>query len=121
MPAHHKLEQFMDEYLRAAGIADAKKSPLWRTTYRKTRRLTENRLHRVDVWRMIRRRAADAGIETPISCHTWRATGITNYIQNGGTLEKAQRMANHESARTTGLYDRSDDELTLEEVERIRI
>jgi integrase len=57
-----------------------------------------------DVFRMIRRRARDAGIRTPIGCHTFRATGITNYLENGGTLEKAQFMAAHESARTCRRY-----------------
>jgi len=58
---------------------------------------------------------------TPICCHSFRATGITNYLLNGGTLEKAQKMANHESAKSTKLYDRRDDDLTLDEVERITI
>ena len=70
---------------------------------------------------MIRRRARDAGIASPMNAHTFRATGITNYLENGGTLEKAQFMAAHESARTTGLYDRRGDEVTLDEVERIAI
>lgn len=76
---------------------------------------------RRDVYEMVRRRASDAGIETAIGCHTFRATGITNYLSNGGTLEKAQAFANHESARTTKLYDRRDDTLSLDEVERITI
>jgi site-specific recombinase XerD len=74
-----------------------------------------------DAWRMIRRRAADAGINTAIGCHSFRATGITNYLENGGTLENAQKMAGHESARTTKLYDRRGDELTLDEIEKIQI
>jgi integrase/recombinase XerD len=44
-----------------------------------------------------------------------------SYLLNGGTLEKAQKMANHESAKTTKLHDRREDELTLDEVERISI
>ena len=64
---------------------------------------------RGDVYRMIRGRARDAGIETPIGCHSFRATGITAYLKNGGRLELAQQMAGHESARTTGLYDRRDE------------
>ena len=121
MPAHHKLEEFMEAYLNAAAIREQKDSPLFPTAYRKTKQLTANRMHRVDAWRMVRRRAKDAGIETPIGCHTFRATGITNYLINGGTLEKAQQMANHESSRTTGLYDHRSDELNLDEIERIRI
>ena len=68
---------------------------------------------------MVRRRAKEARIETAIGCHTFRATGITVYLSNGGTLEKAQQMAAHESAKTTKLYDRTNDEITLGEVERI--
>jgi integrase len=83
------------------------------------RELTGNPLLQPDVWRMIRRRAADAGIETEIGCHTFRATGITAYLRNGGRLEVAQQMAAHESARTTGLYDPRSDEVSLDEVERI--
>ena len=74
-----------------------------------------------DAWRMIRRWAADAGIETAIGCHSFRATGITNYLKNGGSLERAQYMARHSSARTTKLYDRRGDELTLDEIEKIQI
>jgi site-specific recombinase XerD len=119
MPAHSKLEEHLDAYIKEAGIADDKKGPLFRTTYRRTQRLTDNRVQQPDVWRMIRRRARDAGILTPIGCHSFRATGITNYLRHRGTLEKAQRMANHESARTTGLYDHSGDELTAEEIQKV--
>ena len=70
---------------------------------------------------MIKRRAKDAEILTPLCCHSFRATGITVYLENGGQLEKAQQIAAHESPRTTKLYDRSDDTLTLEEVEKISI
>lgn len=63
----------------------------------------------------------DTGIEAPIGCHTWRGTGITDYLENGGTLENAAAIAAHESPRTTKLYDRADDEITLDEVERIAI
>ena len=74
-----------------------------------------------DVWRMIRRCAKNAGIRTEIGCHSFRATGITAYLKNGGKLEIAQRMANHESARTTGLHDRREDEISLDEVKKISI
>jgi integrase/recombinase XerD len=78
-------------------------------------------MHRIDVWRMIRRRAAAAGIDAEMCCHTFRATGLTNFLANGGTLENAQAMADHASPRTTQLYDRTGDEITLDEVERIAI
>jgi hypothetical protein len=78
-------------------------------------------MHRIDVYRMIQRRAAAMGLKVRISCHTFRATGITASMDAGGTLEHAQRMAAHESPRTTKLYDRTGDAITLDEVERIRI
>jgi hypothetical protein len=62
-----------------------------------------------------------AGFLTPVGCHTWRATGITIYLENNGRLKHAQQMAGHESPRTTKLYDRTKDEITLSEVERIRL
>jgi integrase len=74
-----------------------------------------------DAWRMIRKRAKKAGIKTLIGCHGFRATGITNCLENGGTLENAQATANHEPPRTTKLYDRTRDQITLDEVERIAI
>jgi len=121
IPAHHRLEEFLDAYLDGGGSRVEKKHPLFRTAVGRSGHLSANRLTRNDVYRMVKRRAADAGIETAIGCHTFRATGITNYLTNGGTLEKAQQLANHESARTTKLYDRRDDKLSLDEVERISI
>jgi integrase len=70
---------------------------------------------------MIKRRSRLAGLSEKICCHTFRATGITTYLENGGTIERAQAIANHESPRTTKLYDRTSDEISLDEVERIRI
>jgi integrase len=70
---------------------------------------------------MIRRRAGGAGIKTQVGNHTFRATGITAYLKNGGSLENAAAMANHASTRTTQLYDRRRDEMSLDEVERISI
>jgi integrase/recombinase XerD len=121
MPAHHKLEAYLDEYIRAAGLAGEPKSPLFRSGVRRTGTLTATSMHRVDAWRMIRRRAADLSMHVKIGGHTFRATGITAYIEAGGTLENAQVMATHESPRTTKLYDRTRDEITLDEVERITI
>jgi len=121
MPTHHNLDRYLEEYITAAGIAQDRKGPLFRTSKGRGRELADRPLLQSDVWRMIRRRAAEAGIETEIGCHTFRATGITAYLKNGGRLEIAQQMAAHESARTTGLYDRRSDEVSLDEVERIGI
>jgi integrase/recombinase XerD len=70
---------------------------------------------------MIQRRIEQANLKVEANCHTFRATGITAYLLNGGTIEKAQAIAAHESPRTTKLYDRATDEITLDEVERIAI
>ncbi len=120
MPAHHLLESYIDEYVKAAGIAVEKAAPLFRTLGGRGRKqLTGERMTRQDARRMIVRRALKAGIITRLGCHTFRATGITVYLLNGGLLEYAQQMAAHESARTTKLYDRRNDQVTLDQVERI--
>jgi site-specific recombinase XerD len=121
MPVHHKLEIFIDEYITAAGIGEDGKAPLFRTARGRTGTLTAESMHRIDAYRMIRRRAAEAGFKQKLGCHVFRATGITAYLEAGGTLENAQAMAAHESPRTTKLYDRTDDAVTLDEVERIAI
>ena len=121
VPCHHNLEQLLDEYIAAAGIAGAPEAPLFRTAAGKTGQLTGNSMWQQDAYRMIQRRAADAGIKTRIGNHTFRATGITAYLKNSGKLEVAQHIANHESPRTTKLYDRRQDEISLDEVERIAI
>jgi len=121
MPCHHKLEAYLDAYLAAAGIAEDRKGPLFRAAIGRTGKLSSRPVSRTDVWYMVRRRAADAQLETSIGCHTFRATGITDYLTNGGKLEIAQRMAGHANAKTTGLYDRRSDDISLSEVEKIGI
>jgi site-specific recombinase XerD len=119
VPCHHTLEKFLDEYIARAGIAGDAEGPLFRTTGRKTG--DAHSMWQQDVYRMIQRRAAAAGIATKIGNHTFRATGITAYLKNKGLLEHAQTIANHASPRTTKLYDRRSDEITLDEVEKIAI
>lgn len=121
VPAHHNAEAYMDAYLDAADMWEETKAPLFRSVLGKTRMLTPHAMMRQDVWRMIKRWAKDAGVSERICCHTFRATGITAYLENGGTVEKAQAIAAHESLWTTKLYDRTGDEITLDEVERIAI
>jgi integrase/recombinase XerD len=120
VPAHHNAEEYLDAYLEAANLWDQKKGPLFRSVDRRLH-LSLNPLTRTDVLRMIKRRALAAGLPYSTCCHTFRVTGITAYLENGGTIENAQAIANHESPRTTKLYDRTSDEITLDEVERIAI
>ena len=120
VPAHHKAEEYLDAYLAAVSNNSQKGQPLFRTLDRKGQ-LTERRMHRTEVLSMIKRRARQAGLTTAVCCHSFRATGITCYLLSGGTLEHAQRIAAHESPRTTKLYDRTSDEISLDEIERIVI
>jgi site-specific recombinase XerD len=121
MPCHHNLETYLTAYLEQVGIGDDPKGPLFRTIGRGTGRLTRTPLPQANAYAMIGRRAAAAGIETKLGNHSFRATGITAYLKNGGTLEKAAVMANHASTRTTQLYDRRSDAVSLDEVERIGV
>ena len=122
MPCHHALAEALRAYIDAAGIAEDRKGYLFRTSRgHRGVELSEGPMGQPDAWRMIRKRAVAVGIHAPIGNHSFRATGITAYLANGGALEHAQEMAAHESPRTTKLYDRTKERLTLDEVERIRL
>lgn len=121
VPVHHKVEEFLDAYLEEGALWDAKGTPLFRTTVATTRKLTENGLQRQEAWAMIKRRAVLAGVNTDACNHTFRASGITNYLKNGGSRDNAQKIAAHEDVRTTALYDRREDTISLDEIERIRL
>jgi integrase/recombinase XerD len=117
VPVHHKAQDYVTEYLEKAGFRP--NAPLFQTFRKK--KPTGRAMSRSEAYRMIRRRAIDAGVSAPVSCHSFRATGITVYLENNGTLETAQKIAAHESPRTTKLYDRTDDQLTLDEIEKISV
>jgi site-specific recombinase XerD len=121
MPCHHNLEVYLHAYIDGCGLGSDPKGALFRTIGRGTGELTPTPLPQANAYAMIGRRAAAAGISTKIGNHTFRATRITAYLKNGGTLEKAAAMANHSSTRTTQLYDRRSDEVSLDEVERVAI
>jgi site-specific recombinase XerC len=121
MPCHHTLDAYLHAYLDGTGIGGDPKGPLFRTIQRGTGQLSDTPLPQANAYAMVRRRAIAAGIATKIGNHTFRATGITAYLKNGGTLENAAAMANHASTRTTQLYDRRRDDISLDEVERIRV
>lgn len=118
MPCHHLLEHFLLAYTERAKLVAADE-PLFRSLDRVTGGLTSRRLLHANAYDMIKRRCRNAGLSANVCCHSFRATGITTYLLNGGTIERAALMANHTSIRTTQLYDHRDDETTLDEVERI--
>jgi integrase len=103
MPCHHNLETYLHAYIESAEIAGDQNGWLFRTNRGRSGALTREPMSQSDAWRMIRRRSHVAGIATKIGNHSFRATGITEYLRNSGKLEIAQQMANHGSARTTGL------------------
>ena len=109
----------LDEYIVAAGLQSGQ--PLFQSLNSLGTAVTGGALNRYNAWAAIRKRAKAPGFPTPVGCHTWRATGITIYLENDGRLKHAQQMAGNESPRTTKLYDRTKDEITLSEVERIRL
>jgi integrase len=127
MPCHHTLEDYLTEYMEAAGLSGADAAtPLFQSFKRRPYgrgepELSGRALTRVEAWAMVQRRAVAAGIDTHVCNHTFRGTGITTYLENGGTLENAKVMAAHASVRTTQLYDRRRDDVTLDEVVKINI
>ncbi len=120
VPAHHRAAAALDEYLAVAEVEEPK-AALFQSVDPVGRRLTGRALQRRVVLAMIKRRAAAAALPVSTCCHTFRATGITAYLSNGGTLEHAQQIAGHASPKTTKLYDRTADTITVDEIERIVI
>ena len=122
MPCHHTLDAHLVSYMAIAGLGEDPKAPLFQTMARDRRGLSGRRLNRTEAWYMVRRRARAAGIDTAVSCHTFRGTGITAYLQHpDAKLEEAQKMAAHSDPKTTRLYDRRSQAVTIDDVERIRI
>ena len=120
LPVHHKLEELLDEYLKATGLGAEPGSPLFPAALGKTGNLSRRPLVRTDAADMLKRRLKQAGLPAHYSPHSFRATGITNFLENDGTLEAAQRIAGHADSRTTKLYDRRGQKVLLEDMERIR-
>src|SRR5215468_8949515 len=120
LPVHHKLEELLDEYLNATGLGAEPGSLLFPAAVGKTGKLSRRPLRRTDASDMLKRRLKQAGLPAHYSPHSFRATGITNFLENDGTLEAAQRIAGHADSRTTKLYDRRGQKVLLEDMERIR-
>jgi len=120
LPVHHKLEELLDEYLKVTGLGAEPGSPLFPASIGKTGKLSRRPLVRTDAADMLKRRLKQAGLPAHYSPHSFRATGITNFLENDGTLEAAQRIAGHADSRTTKLYDRRGQKVLLEDMERIR-
>jgi site-specific recombinase XerD len=120
VPLHHKAKDYLDAYLEVAGIEE-EGAPLFQTIGR-SKELTGRALSRTSILRMVKARAKEGGLDPRrVCCHTFRGTGITAYLGNGGKLEVAQHIAGHSDASTTKLYDRRRELVNQEEVEKIAI
>ena len=111
MPCHHNLDAYLHAYIDGALAGGDKKAFVFRSARGRSGVLSDTPMSQADVYRMIGRRAQAASVATKIGCYSFRAIGITEYLRNSGKLEVAQQMANYESARTTGLYDRRQDQV----------
>ena len=78
-------------------------------------------MSRLSALKIIKRPTRKAGLPVEICAHSFRGTGITEHLRNGGNLDVAARIAGHESTRTTQLYNRLQEEMSLDEIERIHI
>jgi site-specific recombinase XerD len=120
IPCRHDLEQFIHDYMAAAGNALEKDAPLFRSMDRR-RQLTDKALHRVDAAAMLKRRLKAAGLPANLCCHSFRSTTATDLITQGVALEDVQYLLGHADPRTTRLYDRTKRQVTRNIVERISI
>lgn len=120
IPCRHDLEQFIHDYLAAAGVALENDAPLFRSLDRR-RRITARGIHRVEVHNMLKRRLRRAGLPPNLSSHSFRATTATDLLNQGTSLEDVQYLLGHSDPRTTRLYDRRKKEVTRNIVERISI
>jgi integrase/recombinase XerD len=122
VPVHHKAREYLDAYLGEAGIREEREAALFQSLKGRTGELTGKRLKADNVLQMVKRRAEEAGFDpAQVTCHTFRATGITTYLENDGDLETAQHIAGHASANTTRIYDHRNERVDQEEIERVRI
>ncbi len=120
LPCHRDLEEVLLDYIETAKI-HGKDTPLFQSVRGRSQTLLGTRVSRSDIYKMIRRRTERIGLPPLYGCHSFRATGITVFLDNGGTLEKAQKIAGHASPETTKLYDRRVQRDLREEIQRMRI
>jgi site-specific recombinase XerD len=121
IPAHHLVVEYVRAYRSAAELEPRSRAPLFQSAPRRGRKLTGKAMHRADVWAMVKRRCAGAGLGANICNHSFRATGITIHQENGGRIEDAAELAGHASTRTTQLYNHKGRKIARAEVERVQL
>ena len=118
---HSKAKEAVDFWLERSLLASNPSAPLFPSLGKNRETIELRRLDRRSVLKLVKKRAKACGILKRVCCHSFRATGVTQYMNSGGTIEIAQRIAGHTSSSTTRIYDRSGDQLTLQEIERVQI
>jgi integrase/recombinase XerD len=119
VPVHSKAREAIDQWLLASELGCNPSAPLF-PAFGKNKKTPELRhMDRTSVWKLVQARARASGLEKRVCCHSFRATGITEYMSAGGSLDIAQRIAGHSQLSTTKIYDRSRDRLTMDEIEKI--
>ena len=119
VPVHSKAREAIDQWLLASDLGCNPSAPLF-PAFGKNKKTPELRhMDRTSVWKLVQARARASGLEKRVCCHSFRATGITEYMSAGGSLDIAQRIAGHSQLSTTKIYDRSRDRLTMDEIEKI--
>ena len=121
VPVHSKAKEAVDLWLERSHLASNPSAPLFPSFGKNRETIESRRLDRRSVLKLVEKRAKASGTLKRVCCHSFRATGVTEYMNSGGTIEIAQRIAGHTSPATTRIYDRSGDQLTLEEIERVQI
>jgi integrase/recombinase XerD len=121
VPVHSKAREAIDLWLEASGLATKPAAPLFPSFGKNRETIELMRLDRRSILKLVEKRAEVSGIIKRVCCHSFRATGITEYMNSGGIIEIAQQIAGHKSSSTTRIYDRSRDRLTIEEIERVQI
>jgi integrase/recombinase XerD len=121
IPVRHDLESFLLDYLTARGDPAAPLLPLFRSTVRRTGVFTEKPMTGTDIWRMVKRRLADAGLPEHLSPHSFRVATVTDLLTQGVPRGDVQYLAGHADPRTTRLYDRRPKKVTRNLVDRISI
>jgi len=121
VPVHSKAKEAVDLWPGRSYLASHPSPPLFPSFGKNRETIESRRLDRRSVLKLVEKLARTSGILKRVCCHSFRATGVTEYMNSGGTIEIAQRIAGHTSPATTRIYDRSGDRLTLEEIERVQI
>jgi integrase len=121
VPVHSKAKEVVDLWLERSRLAANPSAPLCPSFGKNRETIELRRLDRRSVLKLVEKRAKASGILKRVCCHSFCATGVTEYMNSGGTIEIAQRIADHTSPATTRIYDRSGDRVTLEEIERVQI